>query len=360
MVSATGRNILPSRQAPGLYLDMIQTDAPINPGNSGGPLANALGNVIGVNSSIFTQSGESIGLGFAIPIERALRVADEIIKSGAVRRAWTGLDVAGRRQHAGMEELGRRAGARRVAPGGPAARAGIRAGAILVEANGRPLRNFLDWEAVKLDLHVGDAVTVVEREGARTVPRRITTADLPTVSAAKVNVLRGLELVTVTPAVQTERRIRSEQGALVFRVTAGSEQRRGPGRGRRDHRHQSHAGDHGPAGRAISWARFGPASRSGSTSSAEDRWASRISRSDERRSLAVAARRALRLAGDARLWGAAHRIGLWRRLWLALAEAERELGVAIPDAAIDADARAPRRHRLRRRPRRTRSSSATT
>jgi serine protease Do len=218
VVSATGRNILPSRQAAGLYLDMIQTDAPINPGNSGGPLANALGSVIGVNSSIFTQSGESIGLGFAIPIERALRVAEEIIRSGTVRRAWTGLDVAGA---GNMREWKRSGGVQvvSVAPGGPAARAGIREGSILVEASGRQLRNFLDWEAVKLDLHVGDAVEVVERDGSRTVTRRITTADLPTVSAAKVNVLRGLELVTVTPAVQTERRIRAEQGALVFRIT---------------------------------------------------------------------------------------------------------------------------------------------
>jgi serine protease Do len=135
-----------------------------------------------------------------------------------VRRAWTGLDVAGA---GNMREWKSSGGVQvvSVAPGGPAARAGVREGAILVQANGRLLRNFLDWEAVKLDLHVGDAVEVLERDGSRTVTRRITTADLPTVSAAKVNVLRGLELVTVTPAVQTERRIRSEQGALVFRVT---------------------------------------------------------------------------------------------------------------------------------------------
>ena len=66
---------------------MIQTDAAINPGNSGGPLTNALGEVVGVNSSIFSNSGGSVGLGFAIPIERALRVADEIIQQrrGAAR-----------------------------------------------------------------------------------------------------------------------------------------------------------------------------------------------------------------------------------------------------------------------------------
>ena len=218
VVSATGRNILPSRNQTGMYLDMIQTDAPINPGNSGGPLANALGQVVGVNSSIFGATGESIGLGFAIPIERALRVADELIKSGSIRRAWTGLEVAG----AGtMREWKRSGGVEvtRVAPGGPAARAGIQAGDVLVEANGRTLRNFLDWEAVKLDLHVGDAVQIVEREGERNVTRRMVTGDLPTVTSEKINVLRGLELVTVSPAVRSERGIRSESGALIFRIT---------------------------------------------------------------------------------------------------------------------------------------------
>ncbi|HEX5632473.1 MAG TPA: trypsin-like peptidase domain-containing protein, partial [Gemmatimonadales bacterium] len=95
VVSATGRNILPTGEQPGLYLDMIQTDAAINPGNSGGPLANALGEVVGVNSSIFTNSGGSVGLGFAIPIERALRVTAEILRRGEMHRAYVGLDVAG-------------------------------------------------------------------------------------------------------------------------------------------------------------------------------------------------------------------------------------------------------------------------
>src|SRR5919112_2120991 len=90
VVSATGRNILPGGDQTGLYLDMIQTDAAINPGNSGGPLTNALGEVVGVNSSIFSNSGGSVGLGFAIPIERAVRVADENIRNGSVRRAWGG------------------------------------------------------------------------------------------------------------------------------------------------------------------------------------------------------------------------------------------------------------------------------
>jgi serine protease Do len=229
VVSAINRNILPNDNQPGLYLDMIQTDAAINPGNSGGPLANALGEVVGVNSSIFTGGGGSsgsIGLGFAIPIERALRVADELIKFGTIRRAWTGLEVAG--QNA-MQDWKTQGGVTvtRVAPDGPAARAGITDGAILLEASGRRLRNYLDWEAVKLDLHVGDAVRVRFRKGIREEARDLTSGELPTSTATKVTVLRGLEMVTVTPAIQTERGLRRGKGALIVRIT--EEVRRGTG-----------------------------------------------------------------------------------------------------------------------------------
>jgi serine protease Do len=218
VVSATGRNILPNGEQTGLYLDMIQTDAAINPGNSGGPLTNALGEVVGINSSIFTNSGGSVGLGFAIPIERALRVADEIIRSGAVRRAWVGLEVGGAaamrnwKSQGGVEVAG-------VTPDGPADRAGLRAGDVLVQANGRRLRNYLDWEAVKLDLHVGDAVVLTVRKGGASSQRRIVTGDLPTVTAEKYTVLQDLQLITVTPSVQAERGIRSERGALIFKIS---------------------------------------------------------------------------------------------------------------------------------------------
>lgn len=218
VVSATGRNILPNTDQPGLYLDMIQTDAAINPGNSGGPLTNALGEVIGLNSSILSDGGGSIGLGFAIPIERVLRVSEDIIRSGSVRRAWTGLEVAGATAMRDWKSQGGVTVAR-VAESGPAARAGIREGAVLIEANGRRLRNYLDWESVKLDLRVGDAVDVRIRNSTATRLVRIQTADLPSLTAAKVTVLRGIDLISVTPGIQGERGVRADQGALIYRIT---------------------------------------------------------------------------------------------------------------------------------------------
>ncbi|MEE8361358.1 MAG: trypsin-like peptidase domain-containing protein [Gemmatimonadales bacterium] len=226
VVSATRRNILPTGSRPGLYLDMIQTDAAINPGNSGGPLVNALGEVIGVNSSIFTSSGGSIGIGFAIPIERAMRVADELLRQGTVRRAWTGLEVAGADA---MRDWKRQGGVLvvNVAPQGPAARIGIGRESILTEAAGRVLRTYLDWEAVKLGLHVGDSVSVTFHDNTRSQTRILVAEDLPTATAERVQVLEALDLVTVTPSIQSERGLQSTSGALILSLSDNASQMTG-------------------------------------------------------------------------------------------------------------------------------------
>jgi serine protease Do len=196
---------------------MIQTDAAINPGNSGGPLANALGAVVGVNASILSQSGGSVGIGFAIPIERALRVADELRQFGSVRRAWVGLDVAGPEQ---LRDWKRRGGlpVTSVAVGGPADRAGIRPDDVLVEAGGWPLRTFLDWEAVKLDVGPGDALPVVVQRGDTRRTVRLVVEDLPSSLAERLTVLGDIQLISLTPAIRQERGIGREQGALIVRI----------------------------------------------------------------------------------------------------------------------------------------------
>jgi serine protease Do len=218
VVSAVNRNILPGREQSGMYLDMIQTDASINPGNSGGPLANALGEVVGVNSSIFTSNGGSIGLGFAIPIERALRVADEIIDRGSVRRAWVGLEVAGPEN---IRQWKAQGGVlvNNVVPGGPGEAATIKKGDILTRANGRVLRNYLDWESVKLDLRVNEQIRIGVRRAGRDRDVTLTARDLPTTAAMKVTVLQDLELVTLTAQIRSERNVQSDMGALIFTVS---------------------------------------------------------------------------------------------------------------------------------------------
>jgi serine protease Do len=213
VVSAVERHIIPTGRQAGAYLGMIQTDASINPGNSGGPLVNALGEVIGVNSSIFTRSGGSEGLGFAIPIDRALRIAEDLIRHGAVRRAWLGLNV----EAVEADEWGRTRGVRvaRVSPQGPAALGGIREGGRLLSANGRRLVTPLDFQAILLDLRAGDRVTLELEGGARVA---VAAEEIPSLAAERVTALDDLQLITLTPSIRAERRITSEEGAIVVEV----------------------------------------------------------------------------------------------------------------------------------------------
>ena len=215
VISGVGRDIRSGRQRSVLYADMIQTDASINPGNSGGPLVNALGEVVGVNSSILSESGGSVGVGFAIPLDRALRIADELRRFGRVRQPWVGVDVAA----VGSDSVLARTVVRRVASGSPGERAGLAEGDVLLSAGGRPVAGPMDWEVALLDAGVGGRVPVVFRRDGR---RRTATLEIrqpPSERAERVQVLQGLELVTVTPQIAAERGMEGVRGALIVDVT---------------------------------------------------------------------------------------------------------------------------------------------
>jgi len=220
VVSALKRSVVPSAGQPGLYVDMIQTDAAINPGNSGGPLVDAAGEVVGVNSFILSESGGNVGLGFAIPIERAMRVARDLRAYGRVRRGWTGVQIA--EPSATSDAWRRQVGVvvQHVAPGSPGDQAGIAEGDTIIRVGSRPVRNYLDWEASLLDLDVGDTLHVALRRTGGISLATVRASDLPSERAQRVT-LGDLELVTVTPAIQAERQLRNSYGALV--VSAGPE-----------------------------------------------------------------------------------------------------------------------------------------
>jgi serine protease Do len=219
VVSAVGRNLAGRSESGGAYIDMIQTDAAINPGNSGGPLVNASGEVIGVNSSIYSPSGGSVGLGFAIPIDRTKRIVEDLLEHGSVRQPWVGIRLQTPQVDNVRDAAKATAVVARVVPGSPADRAGVKVGDQVVGAGTRPVRNPFDWEARLLDIRVGETLPVTVRRGGRDVRLMVQVADAPEVTAQKVTVLRELQLITLTDAIRQERGVASNVGALVYRIS---------------------------------------------------------------------------------------------------------------------------------------------
>lgn len=218
VISGVGRNLVARTEGPTANFDLIQTDASINPGNSGGPLLNADGEVIGVNTSIYSPSGGSVGIGFAIPINRVRRVVEDLVAHGSVRRPWIGVRLRYPPTTNVRDAISAGAVISQVIPGSPAARASLRPGDVILGAGSRSIRNAFDWEAVLLDLRVGESVPLRVRRGSREFETTVTVQDLPEVTAPKVEVLRDLELATLTPTIRAERNVRASAGALIVRV----------------------------------------------------------------------------------------------------------------------------------------------
>jgi serine protease Do len=131
----------------GEYLPLIQTDVAVNPGNSGGPLINMRGEVVGINSQIYSRSGGYMGISFAVPIDEAVRVADQLRTTGHVTRGRIGVQI-GEVTKDVAESLGlaRAQGAliQRVEPGAPAEKGGLEAGDIILKFNGTPIERSTD------------------------------------------------------------------------------------------------------------------------------------------------------------------------------------------------------------------------
>ncbi len=171
----------------GDYLPFIQTDVAVNPGNSGGPLLNTAGHVIGINSQIFSRSGGYMGISFAIPIDEAMRVADQLRTNGKMTRGRIGVALGEMTKDiAESLGLGRPRGAyvRNVEPGGPAAAGGIESGDVILSFNGRDIAKSTDLPRVVGETKPGTSVPVqVWRKGG-TRDLTVTVTDAESTQAA--------------------------------------------------------------------------------------------------------------------------------------------------------------------------------
>ena len=159
IVSALGRNYLGVNR----FEDFIQTDAAINPGNSGGALIDTAGNLVGINSTIFSQSGGSLGIGFSIPVSLARNVFEQIVRDGEVTRGWLGIEpTAVTAEVAKALALSRPEGVviRGIQQGGPAERAGIKVLDVVVDIGGKSTRNVPQLLARIAELPPGSSAKV--------------------------------------------------------------------------------------------------------------------------------------------------------------------------------------------------------
>ncbi|HAJ21337.1 MAG TPA: serine protease [Rhodospirillaceae bacterium] len=237
IISARGRNI-----QSGPYDDYIQTDASINRGNSGGPLFNMDGQVIGINTAIFSQTGGSIGIGFSIPSNQAMNVADQILKYGSTRRGWLGVSIQEvTKDIADSLNLEEPHGAliSTVHDGGPALAAGFKAGDVVVTFGGKKVDDTRELLRLVANAPVDEEVDVEVWRDGKTITlspvlgqrEKIDLAALsdngaPESGAGTISKLDslGLEIAGLTDEIAQEYGIQSSEGGVVIAgVASGSD-----------------------------------------------------------------------------------------------------------------------------------------
>jgi serine protease Do len=225
IVSAKGRVI-----GQGTYDDFVQTDAAINPGNSGGPLVNMKGQVIGINSNIISNSGGSMGIGFAIPSNMTRKIYDQLVSAGTVTRGWLGVQIqplsAELARSFGLE--GKRGALISDVLGedSPAAKAGLKAGDIIVELNGRPVDSNTHLVHLVADILPGDTVDLKYYRDGKLASTKVTVAKrtVEEAFAAPPRNLQGekgrlgISGQSLTPQLASELSATSKAGVVLVEV----------------------------------------------------------------------------------------------------------------------------------------------
>lgn len=240
IISAQARDI----QA-GPYDDFIQTDASINRGNSGGPMFDMAGNVIGINTAIYSPSGGSVGIGFAIPSNLAKPVIDQLIKYGHTRRGWMGVRIQSVTEDI-AESLGlpmhNGALVASITPGGPAEKSGLKPGDVILNFDGKDVTQMRSLPRIVAETDIGKAAPIVYWRDGKKINGSVTIGELE--KAEKDGLLKdavnqdetstqaqgtavssvGLSLRSITDTDRTTYNIPTEvQGVVVTAVAPGKE-----------------------------------------------------------------------------------------------------------------------------------------
>jgi Do/DeqQ family serine protease len=221
IVSALGRSGLGIEG----YEDFIQTDASINPGNSGGALVNLNGELVGINTAIFSQSGGNIGIGFAIPINLALSIMEQLLESGEVKRGFLG--VYAQDLDPDLAEafgLPKQTGAviNKVMEGSPAEKAGLMTGDIVIKIDGKRIRNASDVRNHIGLLGVGEEITfeILRNGKPKTIKAEIAVAQESTGSPAVIN--QRLEGLTIGDIKDDHPMFGTIEGVIIVNIQRGS------------------------------------------------------------------------------------------------------------------------------------------
>jgi serine protease Do len=221
------------------YRDMIQTDASINRGNSGGPLVNIKGEVVGINTAIYAPTGVFAGVGFAIPINDAKEILDELIEKGKVVRGWLGIEIREvdeviAKQFSLSDEKG--VLVNRVMEGSSAEKGGMKRGDVIVKIEGRKVEGVRDLQEVVARTKPGKKVKIAVIREKKEVTLTVKLGEMPeTIEEAKVKEEEkekieegeveewlGMKVEALTPALARNYRIEDGKGVVIVEIEIGS------------------------------------------------------------------------------------------------------------------------------------------
>ena len=240
VISALHRSLPRTDKRTREYSDLMQTDAAINPGNSGGPLVNINGEVIGINVAIFTISGGSEGIGFAIPVNTAKKIMDDLVQGRRVLYGWIGVIIQDLDPNlAGYFGLQNKNGVliSRIVEDSPAYKAGLKPGDVIVSIDSEPVRNTQDLVRQLLKKQIGEVVGLGVVRNGRIYSAKVQVDSRPedkapvasqkkTVNApakqAEIKTWRGLEVTDVAPDMAQRFKINMDAGVVVLRVSPTS------------------------------------------------------------------------------------------------------------------------------------------